>query len=232
MTDNSKNIYFLRHGQSFLNAWVKADHNDEIKRNGFDSVLWDAKLTDKGKRQAQMASQLSIPQLPPLDLVLVSPHSRAIQTFHYAFEERLKMDPPLQVLVCPECCEHLTQPDDIGRTPKELEMEFPLLSFSHLKNVWWWSEFMDEEDWKPSRLRFLEQPFEEPRPHFEERAERFKKLVASRSEKNIAVVSHYDVIFQLIFHPMGNCELVHTSFDPENLKFSVLHSYGRLPVDI
>ena len=109
-------IYFIRHAQSEFNA--------AHMEGGKDPMIFDAPLTDKGRRQAEEAkaqvAELGIKQ------VITSPLTRAIQTSLCLFEDIAP------ITVSASHRELLVYSGDVGRPPRQLQRDFPTLSFSHL----------------------------------------------------------------------------------------------------
>jgi len=202
----TKTIYFLRHGQSVYNA--------SMQKHGVDPMHFDAPITELGKQQAAQAIH-KIRRIPhELDLIAVSPLTRAIQTMLIAFQERIPKTP---ISVRPESRELVSGSDDLGRTPEELKQEFPLLDFTHLKKVWWYHGKSDpdheEDDPNLSRMRFQEKYFREPKAIYKPRLEKWKQWLAQNDHKIIAVVGHADIIYQLTGESLDNCQLFGTKFD-------------------
>lgn len=80
----TKTIHFIRHGQGFHNVAGHADH-EEYKNEAY----FDAHLTEEGWKQAE-ALNAHIRSTPGLkvDLVVVSPLTRALETAVGAFRGR------------------------------------------------------------------------------------------------------------------------------------------------
>ena len=114
-------VYLIRHGQSEFNA-VFSDSRE-------DPMIFDAPLTDKGRRQAEetraLVADLGIKQ------VITSPLTRAIQTALCIF------DNIAPITVTDKHRELLLHSCDAGRPPSDLQRDFPMLSFDHLSDRWW-----------------------------------------------------------------------------------------------
>lgn len=74
---SSKTITFIRHGQATHNPFFDNGTYDPSR----DEELFDAPLTDLGRRQAEAIN------LGPMDLVVVSPLTRTLQTASLIFKD-------------------------------------------------------------------------------------------------------------------------------------------------
>jgi broad specificity phosphatase PhoE len=107
----------------------KSEFNAAQKDGGKDPLIFDAPLTEKGHRQAKEA-KVQIADLG-IKQVITSPLTRAIQTSLCIF------DNIAPITVSARHRESLVYSGDVGRTPSDLQREFPTLSFSHLPDHWW-----------------------------------------------------------------------------------------------
>ena len=173
-------IYFIRHGQSAFNAV----HNEGDK----DPLIFDAPLTDKGRRQAEEArvlvADLGIKQ------VITSPLTRAIQTALCIFDSVA----PITVSAGPR--ELLTHSCDVGRPPEALQRDFPNLSFAHLENVWWHQGSENENGVAM-----------EPEDVFRQRIDAFDRGLTRITDRPVAIIGHGNVFRALIGRMMENCEI-------------------------
>ena len=173
-------IYFVRHGQSEFNAVHKEGDNDPL--------IFDAPLTDKGRRQAEVAkvrvADLGIKQ------VITSPLTRAIQTALCIFDSIA----PIKVGASHR--ERLIHSCDVGRPPKELQRDFPSLSFAHLQNVWWYQGSENDDGIA-----------EEPEDVFLQRIDAFNRSLTQIKDKPVAIVGHDNVFRTLTGRMMENCEI-------------------------
>lgn len=137
----------------------------------------DARLTDTGKAQATALAPSLVGT--PIDVVLVSPLSRAIQTAYLA----IAPGPPFVV-------EELvrerngTHPCDKRRSKTDLKADFPDLDVSTLKAE-------EDDSWTETR-----EPFEQTVG----RAEALIAALAKRSETSIAIATHNDWLQALLLH--------------------------------
>lgn len=65
-------------------------------------------------------------------MLLISPLTRALHTAQLVFEG---LNHP--TVVEPLCSERLWLSSDVGRQPEELQLDFPDIDFSMLKDFWW-----------------------------------------------------------------------------------------------
>jgi len=173
-------VYFIRHGQSEFNAAF----NDDRK----DPMIFDAPLTDEGRRQAKEArakvAELGIKQ------VLTSPLTRAIQTALCLFDDIAP------ITVTAEHRELLLHSCDVGRLPQDLQRDFPTLSFSHLADRWWHQGAENSDGFAV-----------EPEHLFLRRITELKRSIASIDNRPLAIVGHGNVFNALIGRMMDNCEI-------------------------
>lgn len=167
-----------------------------LDRNpGVDPLIFDARLTELGKRQAaELGTRL---RTKHYDLVLVSPLTRAIETALGIFGER-----KLNYMINHGHCERLEHSGDVGRPPHLLALDFPHLDFSHLDAVWWHDHEMRNEHGFAV----------EPDDVFDARVIDFVERLKERGEDSIAVIGHAAFFYRLTGHWMNNCEV--QAFDP------------------
>lgn len=178
----TKTYLIIRHGQSTFNEHWEA--------KGEDPGHIDAPLTRLG--HAQAASVRAALADEPVDIVICSPLTRAIQTTLGIFGDR-------QVPVHVTCHhrERLESSCDVGRSPATLKDQFPGLAFDHLSDPWWHHE--------PD----LSGPYTvEPYPVFEQRVRHFADWLAGREEQRIAIVGHGTFFHALTGHWLRNCEVL------------------------
>jgi broad specificity phosphatase PhoE len=173
-------IYLIRHGQSEFNAAFAAD--------GKDPMIRDAPLTALGLAQARQvrekAAELNI------QLVIASPLTRALQTAIAIFEGIA----PIRVMTGHhERIEHWC---DVGRTPEQLQGDFPALSFEHLDEIWW-HQGPENETGVPV----------EPKDVFSVRIDQFRANLNSLTDRPVAIVGHCNTFKELAGFDMANCEL-------------------------
>jgi len=178
-------VILIRHGQSTFNAVYEA--------TGMDPGHFDAPLTELGHKQAHAARSILAEE--PVDLVIASPLTRAIQTGLAIFGHR---DLPFHVT-----CKHrerLESSCDVGRTPDALKQDFPHLAFDHLDDPWW-----HHEPGTPG-------PFSiEPVDRFHKRVDAFRDWLGTHGDTRVAVIGHGTFFHALTGHWMQNCEILRWS---------------------
>jgi broad specificity phosphatase PhoE len=180
----SQHIYLIRHGE--------AAHN--VQGRPWGPELIDAKLTPRGREQA-LSELRSAAESLPLELVVVSPLTRAIETALLGLAPHLEVDddqlplpPPqqqqqlqgrrrrLRPVAIEQCREQFGQNlPDRRRTTAELRAEFPTVDFA--------AHAMAEED-------ELFTPERETLEALALRADAFLEVLSRRPERHIAVVTH------------------------------------------
>ncbi len=182
-------IYFIRHGQSEFNAAHQPGEDDPL--------IFDAPLTEKGRRQADEAralvAELNIKQ------VITSPLTRAIQTSLRIFGDTA----PITVSAAHR--EKLIHSCDMGSHRDQLQEQFPELSFAHLDEIWWHDG--------PKNAHGV--PVE-PDHLFDQRMEAFRISLQHMQDRPLAIVGHGDAFRALIGRGMENCE-IHRYHTIENL---------------
>jgi broad specificity phosphatase PhoE len=178
---NQMPVYLIRHGQSEFNA----AHNAGDK----DPMIFDAPLTDKGRRQAEevkaLVAGLGIKQ------VITSPLTRAIQTALCIFADIAP------ITVAAKHRELLIHSCDVGRLPSDLQRDFPTLSFTHLSDRWW---HQGPENDNGIAV--------EPIDVFLQRIAEFERSLTQIKERPLAIVGHGNAFKALTGHMMDNCEVL------------------------
>lgn len=175
-------ILCIRHGESTFNA--------AHRPGGGDPGLLDARLTPRGQAQARDARDRL--KDTPIELVVVSPLTRAIETAAILFGAHPSRPRVLVEVLHRECQESSC---DVGRAASEIAAEFPDLDVGHLPEVWWHAEPGCEVGGYPV----------EPRPLFDARVAAFRDWLRARPERTIAVVGHGTFFFHLTGVWLENC---------------------------
>jgi len=177
----AKTVHLIRHGQSTFNA--------HMSLTGEDPMHFDARLSPRGEEQvAALRHEMSG---RPVDLVVTTPFTRAIQTSLAGFGQR-----GLPMIVEALHREHLNASCDVGSSPDKLVGAFPELDFAHLDDPWWY-----QKQGHPG-------PFaEEPHHMLMERVNRFQGWLASRPERRIAVVGHGTFFYMILGRFLDNAEV-------------------------
>ena len=188
-----KRVHFIRHAQSEHN--VRFEMADDELAVRHDASLRDAPLTALGKAQADGLRD-EVTALRGIELVVVSPLTRAVQTMLAAFAGH-----PAPCLVHDLPREHLQSFCDIGRAPAALSRDFPALTFDHLADPWW---YVGESAVGP----FAPEPYE----LLIARVAGFADWLSARPEAEIAVVGHAGFLRHLTSHVFGNAERIVARF--------------------
>ena len=163
-----------------------ADGGDSPAEAEYKSWAWaDARLTDLGKEQAAALA----PTLAalPLDVMLTSPLSRAVQTAMIAAPPGTRFE--VEELVRER---NGTHPCDKRRSRAELAADFPGLDLKDIAE--------EDDSWTEAR-----EPFERTVA----RAEALLRAVAARPETYIGVATHNDWLQALLLH--SSLKLAHES---------------------
>ena len=184
-----KRVHFIRHAQSEHNARSEVAEDELAVRR--DPSLRDAPLTPLGQDQARVLKR-EVAALHEIELVVVSPLTRAVQTTLAAFAGH-----PAPRLVHDLHREHLQSFCDIGRAPAKLSREFPALAFDHLADPWWHVGESADGPFAP-----------EPDELLAARVAGFADWLSARPETEIAVVGHGGFLWHLTGHAFGNAERI------------------------
>ncbi|KAL3674887.1 hypothetical protein V7S43_000813 [Phytophthora oleae] len=202
---NVKVIYFVRHAQGYHNVaeqkYGVGRWEDEFART--DEFL-DPGLTSFGVEDTKMKGPPSVKAelergMPPIEGVVVSPLSRAIQTAQTFFAEDQVPNSPF---LCMENCREIFDcyTFDKRRSLSEIRKKFPTVDFSLVK---------DEKDvlWSPTH--------HETEDEIHERARNFLlELFDAVPQRYVVVVSHVCFIQAVCAVTTGihfrpdNCEVV------------------------
>lgn len=168
----------VRHGQGYHN--VKKNYSIE-----------DPELTEKGRLQAEELRHNI--DLATVELIVVSPLTRAIQTAQIAWGEM----PRVPVHITALHSERVNEPCDMGRPKSKLEGHFPFL-----RNWGGWAEL--PERWTLTK--------EEDKNWQAQRVPAFLEWLRNRPERRIAVVGHGEFFYgmtEALGKPtdLRNCEV-------------------------
>lgn len=170
-----KTLHLVRHAQAEHNATCLAAGGD--RSIYLSEALVDARLTDRGRSQAEVLRGALAIAAAEVDVVLVSPLSRCCETARIAF-------PAGSRFVATETCRERNgqHPCDRRRTRTELAKDFPEVDFSALATD-------EDASWTAER---------ESEAALVARAEAFCAELAARPEARIAVVAHNDFLQALL----------------------------------
>lgn len=195
-----KHILFIRHGESQANA--------DSNKYGEEVFKWEPHLTEKGEAQCSQAAvnvaQALDAQQLKLELVIVSPLYRTIETASIVFKEQIVHD-EVPVKAHPMITELVTGADDLGDVPSNIRFKWASNEvgsrigwdwFPLEPEVWFWTPNPHAKTVEEARENYLKTrgEIEEPWRNGVKRAEELESWLAARPEKVIAVVSHGDFI--------------------------------------
>ncbi|KAA0152923.1 hypothetical protein FNF27_00100 [Cafeteria roenbergensis] len=161
-----KQLYLIRHGQGHHNTAARDRGRAAYK----DPTLLDARLDHVGKEQANALGDHIRMHRIPIQLVVVSPLRRTLETATQAFGTSVPM---VAVELVREA--HGAHPCDKRSPVSEIRKDFPHVDFSFIST--------DEDTWHNDDRR-------ETIREVAERGHAFLRFIRSRPERNIAVVSH------------------------------------------
>jgi broad specificity phosphatase PhoE len=165
---------------------------------GSDPLHFDAPLSTVGTAQVRDA-RAAMAALP-IDVVVSSPLTRALQTAQGLFDGHPRSPP---IIVHPMLRERVENSCDVGRPPAELAVLFPALDLAHLDDVWWHADGIPD-------IRGI---CIEPVASVAARALQFKSYLRTRPERCIAVVGHGTFFFHLTGRMLANCEIADVALD-------------------
>jgi broad specificity phosphatase PhoE len=192
-----KTITFIRHGESKYNEWAKNPMTWITLQRLKDPMIFDAALSEVGLQQVRDLASRGIGTSEPVELVVTSPLTRAIQTATGVFspDEYKYVVSELHTEIMDTAC-------DVGRVPSELKTDFPKLDFSQLPEIWWYHP--DDTNDQRSGTRAI---VKETRAMAQARVDKFREWLRQRPEKHIVVVGH-SAFFKLFLNEsskLPNC---------------------------
>lgn len=201
----------------------------------------DAKLSKLGHEQAnglmnrlKKGKKKDPSWTQELDLIVVSPLTRAIQTFELGIQPVLE-DPPPLILALPLASERVYLISDVGRPREALRMDYGSdIDFEtgfrrrgEDDDKWmmmeeWWFGLDDQrkhaaeptgitsetyKEWRPGSQNQKYACPGEPKEVFEQRMRRLYEWLQERPESTICVVCHCGVIAWFMNRDFENCEV-------------------------
>lgn len=138
------------------------------------------------------------------EVILTSPLTRALQTLQKAID-LTQIPEGAKIEVSHLHTEHVRNSGDVGRPTSMLSREFPMLSFTGIEEVWWFSPRRAPND--PVKGIFQTG---ETMDHLRKRVGIFRRYLLSRPETTIAVIGHSTFFRELtgIHKRMENCEIL------------------------
>jgi len=179
--------------------------------------------------------------LDDVDLIVVSPLTRALETMKIALYEDImnKEDgrPTVPIIAMPNAAERLYLVSDIGKSRSELRIKYPWVDFDtgftfnstggcdNLGDYWHFSPPKEIEDnyieWRPHGQGQEYACHGEPQEYFDRRMTELYFWLESRKEKCIVIICHAGVIDWMTSGDVySNCELRIQNFNslrPRNL---------------
>ena len=172
-----KKLFCIRHGTAL--------HNDlywYIGTRAFTEFK-DTKLTEKGHKESISLGK-TWSKIKDIELVLVSPLTRTLQTATNIFKDRnLRMIAIDELMEHPQCSEICNQRLD----KKILIDQYPHVDFSKISDnhlLFWNDECNDDKELERLKKRIVD----------------FKNIVKTFDENNIAIVSHSSYLGQMMFN--------------------------------
>lgn len=156
---------------------------------------------------------------PPVDLVVVSPLRRALQTYDLGLRPHLEPHSnTVPVVALPHAAERLYLISDVGSPVPDLAKDFPYVDFSEMmsnddgnEEPWWWTPKKNKSgnhytEWRPvGRGQKYACPGE-PWDDFVQRMEQLHEWLDGRKEQKIVVVCHHGVIDYMLDMDFANCQ--------------------------
>ena len=169
-----KRVHFVRHGQGTHNKLAETLGDAAY----LDESVNDARLTEKGRQEAADNSQKTASM--NLEIVYVSPLSRATETGVLAFQEAAAKDVPFVAheSLREQMGKHVC---DRRRNVEELKNDFPMIDYSLIETA-------EDVLWTQER---------ESKASVAKRAWVFINYILSRPEKEIAAVCHSSFLLTL-----------------------------------
>ena len=211
LSSEKKSLILLRHGESDYNMWRSQFlYNLPIFYRNKPSN-YDPKLTETGNIQAEeaMHSLLSFLQEKEIDIVYVSPLTRALQTCMKIHKSLKDKSGNLKVFASDLIRERMDFPCDVGSKKKVLEEGFGEVDFQYISNEVWWRYKQNTKDSKEEKREKIKS---ESKKNVYLRVLLFIISVLVNEENNILIVSHQNV-YQCLFNnysffglKIKNCE--------------------------
>jgi broad specificity phosphatase PhoE len=234
----TKQIVFVRHSTTYMNEYLGRSLSFGAPKfsdvfNSKDLPLYrDTPLSPRGIQLVQNTLARHCPAFckdDDLNLVVISPLRRALQTFHIGLRPHLSsFKSEIPVVVLPEAAERLYLISDVGTPMDQLEKEYGYMDFGEIKhenrNAWWWTppnsakngndpKTSTSVEWRPIGQGQRYACPGEPQADFDARMLRLYQWLDNRSESKIAVVCHHGVIEWMLDMDFDNCQWRAVDFD-------------------
>eukprot|EP00586_Coscinodiscus_wailesii_P007717 CAMPEP_0172521400 /NCGR_PEP_ID=MMETSP1066-20121228/292561_1 /TAXON_ID=671091 /ORGANISM="Coscinodiscus wailesii, Strain CCMP2513" /LENGTH=232 /DNA_ID=CAMNT_0013304307 /DNA_START=101 /DNA_END=799 /DNA_ORIENTATION=+ len=209
--------------------WGDPNFTDIFPPHESDKYYRDSPLSPTGRSQAQNLAQslltasdddddVKTDLLKSIDLIVVSPLERTLQTAHIALPPHLLFLSPSTVprVALPLAAERLYLVSDLGSHRCDLMERYPYIDFESEmagKDVWWYTSDVPQEEWRPSGEGQVYACAGEPEVAFRTRMNRLCEWLEGRKELNIALVCHWGVVEWLTGEDFDNCQFKVVNFD-------------------
>jgi len=181
----SKKIFCIRHGEALHNVlfWEIGEKVYLLYR--------DTPLTAKGVKQAQTLGKNEWHKREQIDLVLVSPLLRTLQTATNIFCKDPDDKPPCPMIALDCLMEYPQGLDECNnrKSIDEYKYCFPHIDFSFI-------EHNEYPHWKKYQT--------ETRDELDIRINKMKEFIKSRPEKKIVIVSHSSYLGWFLYRKIGD----------------------------
>mgnify|MGYP001803357961 CR=1 FL=1 len=221
-----KQIIFVRHSITYMNEYLGRSlrfgapgFTDVFPDKDRTTMYQDTPLSPNGLKlvQSELARQCPAILREGIDLVVVSPLRRALQTYDLGL--RPHMDGKVPVVALPLAAERLYLISDVGSSLTDLKRDFPYVDYSEIKynddddatsSPWWWTPSGkgggDYTEWRPTGQGQRYACPGEPETDFAQRMQQLQEWLGARTESRIVVVCHHGVIDHLIDMDFDNCQ--------------------------
>jgi broad specificity phosphatase PhoE len=248
-----KRIVFIRHGCTYMNEYLSkpgchfgAPQFTDVFTSSKDLQKYrDTLLSPRGMLQAnslarrlQQEPQLKRTVVDQLELVVVSPLTRALQTLELGLYPSLlssssssdSASTMIPIVALPYAAERCYLISDIGTPRDELKTKFPFVDFEsgfdkrtlQQDHCWWFTQEQYEKrncggqpyvEWRPNTQGQVYACPGEPEEVFEQRMMQLYQWLEARPESTIGLVSHWGVIRWMLNVDFRNCEMRVVPFD-------------------
>jgi len=253
---NGKQIIFIRHGCTNMNEylsqegcrWGDSNFTDVFSDDQMDFYR-DTTLSSLGVKQAELLCKTLSSEnwrtvLENVELVVVSPLTRALQTLEIGFAPLIsravlnnkslkqkdevdssssKLSSEVSFLAHPLAAERCYLVSDLGSETTKLSKNFPFVDFSSefegKVDMWWFSpdeETSNYNEWRPSGQGQIYACPGEPDIIFNNRMVKLYDWLDSRPEQTISLVCHWGVLQWFTGRDFQNCEVEKIHFDELN----------------
>tara|TARA_B100001559_G_C16477210_1_gene611961 strand:+ start:68 stop:661 length:594 start_codon:yes stop_codon:yes gene_type:complete len=181
----SKKIFCIRHGEALHNVlfWEIGEKVYLLYR--------DTPLTAKGVKQAQTLGKTGWQEREEIDLIIVSPLLRTLQTATNIFCKDPDDKPPCPMIALDCLMEYPQGLDECNnrKSIDEYKYCFPHIDFSFI-------EHNEYPHWKKYQT--------ETRDELDIRINKMKEFIKSRPEKKIVIVSHSSYLGWFLYRKIGD----------------------------